>query len=958
MIKWFLSAVLLLTPIIVSGAERDQDIQETESASDSYKIPTSPADNLDMSAFPDLQQIESFKLGLDEVWQGDGALRDEETALIVNLFTVRKRGRFYGSLYEYHRNDNFDARNAFDLESKPEFKRNQFGFSLGAFITDKITVFGSYDGLRIIRGSTRTSQVPTSAMKQGDFSNIPWYENGFEIYDPVTGEIFENNIIPGSRIHDVTRNFLSLFPEPNANGDGYNYVNNDPVINNNDSISVRIDYELSPQTKLFGTYNISTGNQKRAVSLPNFGTTQDQREQSISIDLTHSFSANKVLNVELSFDREVSLTLSQYSFQDGLLESIGIEGVGVLDSMDEGYPVMRIQEYAGIGSTSGFGGGGGGGGGGGFGGGGGSGGEAPDSTHENRYSVEASYNYIHEDHNIVFGGQLNLMQLNDLRTWGYRRGQFGFSGYNTKDRRIYSEDPDIQALANENSGDAFADFLLGIPYTATRGVGSNRLDLRQRSWSLYIRDSWKIDRNFTLSMGLEYSYNPFLHSTRDNVSFFYPLVFEPPLDGEVIVTGSDRARELGLDLDPGHAVYNDRNDWRPNIEIAYSPFGNNRLVIRASYSIDHDNRRSDFEAISYMGRNYPFFYTESAESPGFAGLDIGHPFDSTVLPALTFKAADPELRNAFIQNRRLTIQYEFLPNWSLELTYEGRKTDRYHRVIPANVPLPASLDQPIQPRRPNPEYGLIQILKSDASYSSNGMEARVTRRLTNLFSLTADFEWNKALSNSWGFMSVNVNNPRNLSAERSVQGFGQPMKSLSFNYILDLPVGKDKLLSSRWAGKLAQLFEGWRISGATSIEGGSPFSVEVFGDPNNDGIQGDRPNRIGPGTLPDSERTTNKWFETDDYVMPDYYGTEPEWFGNAGRGTLMSPGSTQWDISLLKSTRVTEGGHLLEFRVEFFNAFNHVNLNQPNRYINSSNFGKITSADNAREIEIALKYSF
>ena len=265
MIKWFLSAVLLLTPIIVSGAERDQDIQETESASDSYKIPSSPADDLDMSAFPDLQQIESFELELDEVWQGDGALRDEETALIVNPFTVRKRGRFYGSLYEYHRNDNFDARNAFDLESKPEFKRNQFGFSLGAFITDKITVFGSYDGLRIIRGSTRTSQVPTSAMKQGDFSNIPWYENGFEIYDPVTGEIFENNIIPGSRIHNVARNFLSLFPAPNVNGDGYNYVNNDPAIENNDSISVRIDYELSPQTKLFGTYNIRDGNEKRAA---------------------------------------------------------------------------------------------------------------------------------------------------------------------------------------------------------------------------------------------------------------------------------------------------------------------------------------------------------------------------------------------------------------------------------------------------------------------------------------------------------------------------------------------------------------------------------------------------------------------------------------------------------------------------------------------------------------------
>ena len=222
-------------------------------------------------------------------------------------------------------------------------------------------------------------------------------------------------------------------------------------------------------------------------------------------------------------------------------------------------------------------------------------------------------------------------------------------------------------------------------------------------------------------------------------------------------------------------------------------------------------------------------------------------------------------------------------------------------------------------------------------------------------------------------MNADPNNPRDLDAERSVQGY-RPLKTFSMNYILDLPVGKDKLLSSQWAGKLALLIEGWRISGITSIQGGRPFSVQVFGDPNNDGVWGDRPNRIGPGTLPSSERTIGKWFETDDFTMPDYYGEDPEWFGNAGRNTLMSPGSTEWDISLLKTTRVTQGGHLLEFRVQFFNAFNHVNFRQPGSsigvmippsedfpdgiFIPSTTYGIITSADNAREIEIAVKYTF
>ncbi len=754
-------------------------------------------DDFEMHTYPDLEQIGAFEVGMDESWQIENVRTDEETALIVNPFTVRKRGQYYGSVYIYHRNDNFDAKNAFDVNRKPEFKRNQFGLSFGALLWSKLKVFGSYDGLRIIRGSTNTSLVPTAAMKQGDFSSIPWKEQGFQIYDPFTGEPFENNRIPQSRIHPVASNLLSLFPDPNISGDGYNYINNDPDVQNNNSISTRVDYELSQRTKIFGTYSISDGDNKRAVDLPEFANTSTERRQDVAIDITHAFNPSRVLNIGLSFDREVSLTLSKHAFQDGLLASIGIEGVRVLDSTDEGYPKMDFRNYAGIGATSGFGG---------FSGFGGgfAGGESPETMHENRYGIDATYTYVRGSHSFTFGGELNITQLNNMRTWGTRRGQFGYSGFFTQDPRITSEDPDEQAEANTNSGDDFAEFLLGIPYTATRGIGSDRSDLRQKSWRLWIRDSWKINRNFTLTMGLAYTFSPFFHSIKDNVSFFYPVVFEPPLDGEVIVTGSDRAKELGLNLDPGRAAFNDKNDWQPSVAIAYSPLGNNRLVLRGSYRIWNSDM-NPFQALTYMGRNFPFFYHESAESPTEPNIDIGNPFESAVVPALNFNTADPYLRNSFIQQREVSVQYEFLPNWSLELAYEGRKTDRNFRVIPANVPLPGPGD--IQSKRPNPEYGLMEILKSDSSYSSNAMRALLTRRLTTIFSFSADFHWEKAITNSWGWMNADPNNPRDLNAERSVQGF-RPLKRLSVNYIIDLPIGKDKFLSSQWAGKLAFLIEG------------------------------------------------------------------------------------------------------------------------------------------------------
>ena len=288
----------------------------------------------------------------------------------------------------------------------PEFKRNQFGISIGATVTSKLKVFGSYDGLRITKGSTLLSLVPTAEMKRGDFSAI----TGRQLVDPFTGAIFPDNKIPEERIHAVSTKLLSLFPEPNRPDDPTrNYVNNQPVINNNDSISTRIDYEFSPQTKLFANYNYSSGTQAMVSSLPAFGTTMDETSQNVSIDLTHSFSSNKVLNLNLGFDRSASLQLSEQAYQEGLLASLGIEGVGVLNAMDEGYPQMDIMGYASLGF-------------GGFPFGGGS----PENWTQNTYSISSQFTYVHNNHNIAIGGNLDLTQLNNMINLGNASGSVWF----------------------------------------------------------------------------------------------------------------------------------------------------------------------------------------------------------------------------------------------------------------------------------------------------------------------------------------------------------------------------------------------------------------------------------------------------------------------------------------------------------------------------------------------------
>jgi hypothetical protein len=920
MIKFLPFALLLLSPAVVPGA----DLADGEQQSPDRPAAVVPSDpEPDPAPGPgeivpaELEQIEAFGVGLKGAGDREGPTGDDAIALIVNPFSARKRGKMYGSLYEYHRNDNFDARNFFDPlgEPLPEFKRNQFGFSLGALVTGKLKLFGSYDGLRIIKGSTKLSLVPTPEMKRGDFSGFI----GRRLIDPFTGLAFPGNRIPEGRIHPVAAKLLPLFPDPNREDSARNYVNNHPFVNNRDVVSARVDYEFSPRTKIFGNYSIGNGKQRTTAYLPSFATTIQNRVQTVSLDLTHSFSSNKVLNISAYFDRNSNLQLSEQAYQSGLLDSLGIEGLSVSDPVDEGYPVIELLGYASLNFGFGF-----------------SGGGSPNVSVQNDYSLQAGYTYVRGKHTVAFSGDLHWRQLNGSRTWGTRRGQFNFSG--------------------QFSGDSFADFLLGIPYAALRGIGSDRADLRQRSGQLSVRDDWKINRNWTLSVALAYNHAPFPFSIHDNVSLFYPLLFEPPMDGEIVVAGSPRARELGLDLGRGQAAYNDRNDWEPGLGLAYSPFGDNRLVWRASYRMFHSPMNFR-QAQNNIGRNYPFFYLERAESPTRPDIDLSRPFASAAPAEQTIQAMDPHLRNPYIQQWQLSVQYEFQRSWSLELAYEGRKTTRLYRTMPANVPLPAAFGTPIQARRPNPAYGRFDVMTSGSSYSGNELNAQLTRRLTGAFSIQAGFEWNKAISDCWGWAFANPGNPRQTAGERSLWGFQPPMR-FNLDYILELPVGRGKLLSTDWAGKLSVLLEGWRISGITTITTGWPFHPEIFGDPNSDGVWGDRPNRIGPGTLSASRRSVDKWFETSDFVIPDYAGPEPQWFGDSGRNILLTPGEHNWDISILKRTRVSKDGNLLEFRFQLFNAFNRANFQQPGSFIGTPTFGVISNAENAREIEIAVKYSF
>ena len=851
-------------------------------ASREVEIPLSPAQR------ESLAEVSAYKVLTNSFTK---KIETRTTIEIYNPFLSKTPRRFHGSIYYFHRNDNFDARNFFDTPGQPlpEFKRNQFGFQWSGPILEDLDLLVGYDGLRIVQGQTRLSHVPLPEMKRGDFSAL-----GFPVIDPTTALPFPGNVIPESRIHPVSRNLLSLIPDPNRTEEDRNVVNNDPNVSDADNVLLRVDYQISPQSKLVSSYQYSDEADVRIEDLPGFNQSGEERDQDLQVSYYRNFSSrfSSQLRFRLSSGREFDL--SENNGREGLLASVGINGVSTLIPLDEGYPEFRLSGYAGFGDED----------------------ELPETHESSWFDIESVFAYNFSQHSLSFGFDLGAIQQNNNRTGGVRRGRFRYNGF--------------------FSGDAFADFLLGIPDTAERGVGSDRTDLRRASRGFFVDDHWKVSPVLSLVAAISYDYYDPYRSVRP-ISILYPFLVEPVPGSEVLISGTEEAEALGFS---GHTlVHPDKNDWSPQLGLAVSPTGNNRFVLRAGYRLHYSfwGRNS---ARNYIGKNYPFFQRETSlsalESPE---IDISDPFTSLSPTELTFRGIEPHIRTPYAQDWDLTIQKQFSRNWNLEASYRGSKGTNLDRLIPGNAALPGPGQ--IQGRRPDPTYGQFLIVSGGASSISHGLGFDVERKMVGGLALRSGFDWTRSLSDRIFF---SVSNPRDLAAERAASS-GRPLRRGYLNYILDLPVNFK-------AGLFGSLVSGWRLSGITQFQDGDPFSVILSGDFNNDGVTGDRPVRLADGNLPAEQRSVDEWFDTSAFVEPDDFQC-----GDSGRNILTGPGLQTWDIALSKTTGVLDG-HQVEFRVEFFNAFNRANFDRPERALGNSTFGKIFGADRAREIEIALKYSF
>ncbi|MCM3869485.1 MAG: carboxypeptidase regulatory-like domain-containing protein [Pyrinomonadaceae bacterium] len=827
----------------------------------------------------------------------------------VNVVLKSGSNDLHGSLYEFHRNAALDARNFFAPanESAPKYIRNQFGFSVGGPIRkDRTFFFGDYEGTRAREGITRVANVPTLQERSGDFSQsllgIP--------RDPSTGQPLPGGIIPPFFIHPVGSAIAALYPLPNRAAPFANFVSSPTQRDDNDSFDARVDHLLSNVTTLVFRY--SFGDRRffepfagpTLSAVPGYGNEVPRRSQNALAGVTHVFSPKLVNDARFAFNR-VASAVNQENQGTSINRAVGLPELSG-NSRDFGLSFITVTGFSPLGHE----------------------GNNPQSTVTNTFQILDAATYVEGNHLFKFGADIRIVQQNGFRDV-QSRGLLNFSPF-------------------AYTGVALADLLLGLPLV-TGGAGvDNAQHLRAHSYHFFANDSFRVRRNVTLSAGLRYEYNSAPVDATDRANLYDAAT------RSLVAVGTNGMPRGGYD--------SDKNNFAPRVGLAWTIGDEGKTVLRAGYGIYYDTSPLAPGEALYFNKPY-FDFSLFFPIPGLP-LTLSDPFPSFFPFALpdSAQAIQRDLRTPYMQHWNLNVQQQLGRNRVLEVGYVGSKGTKLLSARDLNQPQPSVLPPglPFVPR-PVPQFDEINTIESRANSNYHSLQARLQQRLSAGLEMLASYTWSKSIDDASNFFpsAGDPNYPQNsydLRAERGRSNFDVAHR-FTVSYLYDLPFGKGRTYFAD-DGAWSTILTGWQTSGIVTLQTGRPFTVALLREFDNSGTgisalgfgANDRPNVAGDPNL--GQRSPERWFNTNAFVIPP-----PGTFGNAGRNILDGPGYHTVNASLVKNTALSEKLNL-QFRAEFFNLFNHPNLNLPDNFLGSPSFGQITSARDPRHIQFGVKLLF
>ncbi len=854
------------------------------------------------------------------------------TGGIINLSTRSGTNDFHGSVFEYARNDAFDARNFFASQRTP-IRMHQFGTSLGGPIRkDKTHFFVSWERTRQLTSTTVLSTVPSLAEREGDFSGLRnGAGNPILIFDPATTsgksrQAFPGNRIPSDRFDPVARAALAFWPLPNrqptATG-ANNYGNTEEARLDRDIVVAKVDHQLRPADQLTvryylnnsGTHN--TGSFGIPVSDPD-GDLTDVRVQSALLTHNHTFRPNLLNQFQVSFLQRKFID-QRYGYGQDYAAQIGLRGVSA-----NAFPNFVIPGYASLGGQVGR-----------F------------QTPIRDTQLLDSVSYYHGKHAWKVGVEQRWGYNNEIRDRS-SAGQFTMTP-------LITGQP-----GSTGTGNALASFLLGQVNAANIAV-SDLIPSHASYSALYAQDEWRVTDRLTLNYGLRWEVEIPRHVAGGRMNSFDPLAINPVSQTPGVVTFA------GRDGTPDNAFRTDWNNFGPRLGFAYRLPWFGTTVLRGGGGIFYgptvSNTIGDAATLGFS--TSASYVTSQAEllsatqlrdglpasqrpplTPGFGAVPPGQK------PNTAVSYFDPQRPSPVSYQYNLEIQHELVRDLLLETGYMANISHHLTADDFSINQVPPELMGAgnTQALRPFPQFSNVTWINPAIGNSTyHAGFVKLEKRFSKGISFLAHYTFSKfiddvASANEYGDPASYMD-AYNRRLDKGLSGSDVPHRAV-FSVLYEVRSFRSHRLADALLGR-------WKVGGFATLQSGPVFTVTSLANQTNAFPAGTvRPNILRDAGLGDSRRTLSRWFDTGAFIAPP-----PFQFGNSPRSGLRGAPLKNVDLTLLKEFALTERYHA-DIRAEAYNVLNHTGFNVPGHIFGAADFGVVSSARAPRTVQLGLRLSF
>jgi hypothetical protein len=907
--------------------------------------------------------------------------------VMISINTKSGTTDFHGTLYEFNRNNAYDARRPFDTTGNTQKLRfNQLGANLGGPViipkfssgeNKKLFFFVNYEGTRATRPASSQTFVDLvhPDLLNGDLSRL--YRSGFitndagqptqfrngQVFRPGTvvrgaggriigGDPYPGNIIPRSAWSGNAPAFLKVIGQYDRSA-GLPLSANPELLRvpftptykfNKDAWVVRADYNISPSANFFFRWADDSQNEEDNRGI--FGSTPFPIAPQFRAKPGSSWSWNLINVISPTTTNEAIFTYNH------LTQVVDIVDGTPQDQNDRTALGFTFQELY------------------------------PDSNLRNRYPRfdcgVGSCNFTNFPSGWLSEGKTFAFTDNFTKIFGSHTTKFGIFWNQNRNGQQPSWTDNLSinfGSSTDNPGDTgnqFANMLVGNYTSITQSNGRFYGDFRFNGFEWFAQDSWKVNRRLTLEYGIRWAWmGPTYTLGKFLQNYFDPLLYDPAQAAQLdtrpgirqgsIVGGNpfNGMIEEGADDFPKGGLKNRLNNWGPRLGFAWDVTGDGKTAVRGGGGIFYERIRQNNVNFDGLG-NPPLVYNPTVYAGNVDAISPALISQGTRFP-VGIRGHDSEGNIPTIYAYSLGIQRQLPGNTALDISYVGNMARHLMSQRDLNqLPL-GTTQQPgvlssvngVQNAiRPFLGYTGVTWTEFGSSSNYNALQARVSRRFSRNLTANANYTWSKALGdvdNDTTTIGYYLDRRR----EYGPLGFDR-RHVFTLDWVYDLP----RLESSNGFAKY--VLGGWQVAGIFRYWTGTPFTITSNGNPGTLGT-GVRPDYLGGEIY---TKTREEWFN------PLVFGRPAEGsLGNLGKNTIRGPVINQWDISLYKNTKITERV-TVQLRAESFNTFNHTQFATFNTGISVPNpgtavtqatrgqVGVVTDTRDPRNVQLAIKLLF